>query len=154
MAAIDRCMTPWLFVGMHRPMYVPYPHKSNRIVGRHLQDILEDLFLERQVDLVMSGHVHLYARTCSVRRDHCRSDDDGGIMHVTVGELLSHLGLEALPGHAVRTAAWCIAASASPLQSHSLRCIQAHGAEACMSEVPPPQQDLFMQLRPAIETWY
>ena len=81
-------MTPWLFIGMHRPMYVPYPHKSNRIVGRHLQDILEDLFLEREVDLVMTGHVHLYARTCSVRRDHCRRDDDGGITHVTVGEQL------------------------------------------------------------------
>ena len=81
-------MTPWLFVGMHRPMYVPYPHKSNRIVGRHLQDILEDLFLEREVDLVMTGHVHLYARTCSVRRDHCRKDDDGGITHVTVGKNL------------------------------------------------------------------
>ena len=84
-------MTPWLFVGMHRPMYVPYPHKSNRIVGRHLQDILEDLFLEREVDLVMTGHVHLYARTCSVRRDHCRKDDDGGITHVTVGERFTYL---------------------------------------------------------------
>lgn len=83
---VDRCVTPWLFVGMHRPMYVPYPHKSNRIVGRHLQDILEDLFLEYEVDIVMSGHVHLYARTCPVRRDHCRKDDDGAITHVTVGE--------------------------------------------------------------------
>ena len=86
LADVDRCVTPWLFIGMHRPMYVPYPHKSNRIVGRHLQDILEDLFLEREVDMVMTGHVHLYARTCSVRRDHCRKDDDGGITHVTVGE--------------------------------------------------------------------
>lgn len=34
---VDRCVTPWLLVGMHRPMYVPYPHKSNRVVGRHLQ---------------------------------------------------------------------------------------------------------------------
>ena len=34
---VDRCRTPWLVVGMHRPMYVPYPHKSNRVVGRHLQ---------------------------------------------------------------------------------------------------------------------
>ena len=94
LADVDRCVTPWLFVGMHRPMYVPYPHKSNRIVGRHLQDILEDLFLEREVDLVMTGHVHLYARTCSVRRDHCRKDDDGGITHVTVGKQLKCLILQ------------------------------------------------------------
>lgn len=31
--AVDRCATPWLIVGMHRPMYVVFPHKSNRIVG-------------------------------------------------------------------------------------------------------------------------
>ena len=37
LAGVDRCCTPWLVVGMHRPMYVPYPHKSNRVVGRHLQ---------------------------------------------------------------------------------------------------------------------
>lgn len=37
LAGVDRCVTPWLLVGLHRPMYVPYPHKSNRVVGRHLQ---------------------------------------------------------------------------------------------------------------------
>ena len=99
LADVDRCVTPWLFVGMHRPMYVPYPHKSNRIVGRHLQDILEDLFLEREVDLVMTGHVHLYARTCSVRRDHCWRDGDGGITHVTVGEQLHWPSVSNLPIH-------------------------------------------------------
>lgn len=31
--SVDRCSTPWLIVGMHRPMYVVYPHKSNRVVG-------------------------------------------------------------------------------------------------------------------------
>ena len=30
---VDRCLTPWLVVGMHRPMYVVHPHKSNRIVA-------------------------------------------------------------------------------------------------------------------------
>ena len=30
---MDRCVTPWLVAAMHRPMYVVYPHKSNRIVG-------------------------------------------------------------------------------------------------------------------------
>ncbi|BDA43217.1 probable inactive purple acid phosphatase 27 [Coccomyxa sp. Obi] len=82
---VDRCVTPWLLVGMHRPMYVPYPHKSNRVVGRHLQDILEDLFLKHEVDMVMSGHVHLYARTCSVKHDRCKKAGRGGITHVTVG---------------------------------------------------------------------
>jgi hypothetical protein len=30
---VDRCATPWVVLGMHRPMYVVYPHKSNRRVG-------------------------------------------------------------------------------------------------------------------------
>ena len=30
---VDRCLTPWLVVSMHRPMYVVHPHKSNRIVA-------------------------------------------------------------------------------------------------------------------------
>ena len=31
--SIDRCLTPWLVVSMHRPMYVVHPHKSNRVVA-------------------------------------------------------------------------------------------------------------------------
>lgn len=33
LASVDRCVTPWLVVASHRPMYVVYPHKSNRDVG-------------------------------------------------------------------------------------------------------------------------
>ena len=50
-----------------------------------LQDILEDLFLGAEVDLVLTGHVHLYARTCSVRADRCVREGDGGITHITLG---------------------------------------------------------------------
>ena len=55
----------------------------------HIQDILEDLFLGAGVDLVLTGHVHLYARTCSVAAERCvddDDDDDGGITHITLGE--------------------------------------------------------------------
>ena len=37
LAAVDRCRTPWVVLSMHRPMYVVYPHKSNRVVGDHLR---------------------------------------------------------------------------------------------------------------------
>lgn len=33
LAAVDRCVTPWLVVLMHRPMYVVLPHKANREVA-------------------------------------------------------------------------------------------------------------------------
>jgi hypothetical protein len=53
-----------------------------------VQDILEDLFLDSEVDMVMSGHVHLYARTCSVKREQCKKQGKGGITHVVVGKPL------------------------------------------------------------------
>ena len=37
---MDRCVTPWLVAAMHRPMYVVYPHKSNRIVGGALPRLM------------------------------------------------------------------------------------------------------------------
>lgn len=85
LAGVDRCRTPWLVVLMHRPMYVVFPHKSNRIVADHLRGQLEALFEHAKVDLVLSGHVHDYARTCNVLDKRCVRERDGGMSHITVG---------------------------------------------------------------------
>lgn len=82
---VDRCQTPWVVLGMHRPMYVVYPHKSNRIVGDHLRAQLEGLLNEYQVDLVVSGHVHSYSRTCNVLDEECIPADQGGMTHIIAG---------------------------------------------------------------------
>ncbi|KAK2075586.1 hypothetical protein QBZ16_001694 [Prototheca wickerhamii] len=83
--SVDRCRTPWLIVGMHRPMYVVFPHKSNRVVGAHLRRVLEPLFNRYEVDLVLSGHVHSYSRSCNVLGDACLPPAEGGATHVTAG---------------------------------------------------------------------
>lgn len=83
--SIDRCLTPWLVVSMHRPMYVVHPHKSNRVVAEHLRGSLESLFNQYNVDLVLSGHVHSYARTCNVYNEKCVDNIDKGTTHVTLG---------------------------------------------------------------------
>ncbi|KAK9811159.1 hypothetical protein WJX73_007407 [Symbiochloris irregularis] len=83
--SVDRCTTPWLIVGMHRPMYVVFPHKSNRVVGRHMRGFLEELFDANEVDMVLSGHVHAYARTCNVYDERCVDSGSGGMTHVTLG---------------------------------------------------------------------
>jgi hypothetical protein len=75
LAAVDRCATPWLVLLLHRPMYVVYPHKSNREVGEHIRASLEPLLDEFGVDLAVSGHVHSYYRTCAVYDGACV---DGG----------------------------------------------------------------------------
>ena len=83
-ATVDRCIYPWLIVMIHRPLYVAYPHKSNRKVGRHLANILEDLLLEYNVDILISGHIHSYYRSCvSLRYGKCVNS--GGISHFTIG---------------------------------------------------------------------
>ncbi|KAG2445750.1 hypothetical protein HXX76_000356 [Chlamydomonas incerta] len=75
LAAVDRCATPWVVVGIHRPMYVVYPHKDNRIVGEHIRAAIEDLLLQYRVDLVLSGHVHAYYRSCSAADNKCVEED-------------------------------------------------------------------------------
>jgi hypothetical protein len=64
--SVDRCVSPWLVLAIHRPLYVVYPHKSNRYVGDHLRASLEPLLREYRVDAAVSGHVHVYYRTCPV----------------------------------------------------------------------------------------
>ena len=51
----------------------------------HLRDSLEELFDEHQVDMVLSGHVHAYARTCNVYNEQCVDMADGGMTHITLG---------------------------------------------------------------------
>jgi hypothetical protein len=86
LAAVDRCVTPWLVVAGHRPLYVPFPHKSNREVGDHLRGFLEPLLEAAGVDVYVSGHVHAYARTCNVWRDgQCVARSVGGTTHVLAG---------------------------------------------------------------------
>lgn len=70
-----RCVTPWLVVLLHRPMYVVYPHKSNREVGEHIRGQIEPLLLQHKVDMTISGHVHSYYRTCAVQDEECVEDN-------------------------------------------------------------------------------
>lgn len=51
----------------------------------HLRDSLESLFNHYNVDLVLSGHVHSYARTCNVFNEKCVDNLDKGTTHVTLG---------------------------------------------------------------------
>lgn len=55
------------------------------VVAGHLRNQLEELFDEFKVDLVLSGHVHAYARTCNVYNDRCVDPATGGMMHITLG---------------------------------------------------------------------
>lgn len=85
LAAVDRCITPWLVVGSHRPLYVIKPHHENRRVGKHLRKSLEDVLVKYGVDALLSGHVHSYSRTCPVIDKTCTPFAAGGVLHVIAG---------------------------------------------------------------------
>lgn len=53
--------------------------------AEHLRASLESLFNQYNVDLVLSGHVHSYARTCNVYNEKCVDNLDRGTTHVTLG---------------------------------------------------------------------
>lgn len=80
--SVDRSQSPWLIVLIHRPLYVAHPHKSNRIVGQHLTEILEEDFIQQNVNVVLSGHVHSYYRTCPLLRGYC---NETGVVYMTIG---------------------------------------------------------------------
>jgi acid phosphatase type 7 len=54
-------------------------------IAKYLRHHLEDVLLKYGVDVVMSGHIHAYSRSCPVADNRCRDPADGAIMHVITG---------------------------------------------------------------------
>ncbi|MEW5301545.1 MAG: hypothetical protein WDW36_004400 [Sanguina aurantia] len=75
LSAVDRSLTPWVIVGIHRMMYAPATFRKALVgdldVMQRLQADYEELFKATQVDMVVSGHEHAYARTCKVYKHQC-----------------------------------------------------------------------------------
>lgn len=59
---------PWLVVQIHRPLYTSCFIEITSMVNRYT---LVDLFITYNVDLVYTGHVHFYERTCQISNDVC-----------------------------------------------------------------------------------
>jgi acid phosphatase type 7 len=65
LAAVDRSKTPWVIVAGHRPWYISYANKSSAVCTV-CKDVFEPIFLQYDVDLVLSGHVHAYQRNAPI----------------------------------------------------------------------------------------
>ena len=83
LAAVDRSVTPWLLLGIHRPLVETEAYASDFAVAAGLRAILEPLLLAQKVDAVLSGHYHSFQRSCTCRNLTCV--DSGGILHYTTG---------------------------------------------------------------------
>jgi hypothetical protein len=68
--AVDRKETPWVIVASHRPMYYVYS-KGGKIDPTF--QVLEDLFVQHEVDVFVVGHVHNTYQSCPVYNGTCVS---------------------------------------------------------------------------------
>lgn len=89
LSSVDRSVTPWLIVGIHRPLVETELYPSDAAVAAGLRAIIEPLLLRWSVDIVLAGHYHSFQRTCAMASLHCV--DKGGIVHYTTGAAGSNL---------------------------------------------------------------
>ena len=84
LSSVNRTVTPWLVVEVHRPMYQSEKDRwDQNNVGIGMRYEFEDVLYDYKVDLYLAGHYHSYLRTCDgLYRSKC---DNGGPMHITVG---------------------------------------------------------------------
>ena len=59
--AVDRRKTPWIIVAGHRPWYLSKQNVTGSICWS-CKDVFEPLLIKYNVDLVLSGHAHVYER--------------------------------------------------------------------------------------------
>lgn len=83
LAAVDRSVTPWLLLGIHRPLVETEMYPGDFAVAAGLRGILEPLLLQHNVDVVIAGHYHSFQRSCSMANLTCVQS--GGIVHYTTG---------------------------------------------------------------------
>jgi hypothetical protein len=83
LATVNRTLTPWVIVLFHEP-YVN-SNKAHDIAteGLPMQLAIEDILYANKVDLVFSGHVHAYERSCQVYKYECV---DGAPYYITIGD--------------------------------------------------------------------
>ena len=65
---INRTLTPWLLVQIHRPMYTS---SFMEVISWELRNAFNLLFSQYAVDVVYTGHMHFYERTCHISDDVC-----------------------------------------------------------------------------------
>lgn len=80
---VDRAITPWVIVVFHEPYVNSNTAHSIQTEGLPMQAAIENTLYDNKVDLVFSGHVHAYERSCQVYNYTCVS---AAPYYITIGD--------------------------------------------------------------------
>lgn len=84
--SVDRGVTPWLIVTMHRPLLIASDWQGDQDVAASLQKELMPLMEAHGVDIVLYGHHHSYQRMCKFSKGECVPEDSSeGLWPFTLG---------------------------------------------------------------------
>jgi len=83
LSGVDRDVTPWVVVSFHQPFVNSNKAHSIDSEGVPMQEAIEDILFDNKVDLVFSGHVHAYERSCQVYKYECTP---GAPYYITIGD--------------------------------------------------------------------
>jgi hypothetical protein len=83
LASVDRSVTPWVFVVFHQPYMNSNTHHDIASEGESMQHAIEDILYNGKVDVVFSGHVHAYERSCQSYKYSCTA---GAPYYITIGD--------------------------------------------------------------------
>jgi hypothetical protein len=84
LATVDRADTPWTFVVFHQPYVNSNTAHSMSTEGEPMRVAVEEtIYKSGVVDLVLSGHVHAYERSCRVYNYTCIDDAP---YYITIGD--------------------------------------------------------------------
>ncbi|KAJ4382503.1 hypothetical protein N0V85_008576 [Neurospora sp. IMI 360204] len=95
LAAVDRSKTPWVIVAGHRALYL----SNTDDTCSDCKDVFEPLLIKYKVDLVLSGHSHIYERLAPLAEG---QEDPNGLenpafpWYITNGAAGHYDGLDAL----------------------------------------------------------
>ena len=86
LGAVDRQRTPFVILGLHRPLYTSTQSGQKAPETAGLRDALEPLLLAHRVTAVTAGHYHQYERSCAVAAAACVDvGAANATVHVTAG---------------------------------------------------------------------
>jgi hypothetical protein len=81
--SVDRSVTPWVLVLFHCPFYNSFADHQGEAQQLLMKASFEDLFVQHDVNMVFTGHVHAYERTYNVVHE---TLDKKGPKYVLIGD--------------------------------------------------------------------